>query len=198
MQASTPEAAQGLREPAGINEQLFAQMLQAREAAVAGTDGNASEPASADKNSTADGKKKGPVMLKGARLAFSRPGIIAGRQPNLNKPAPGSQVGGDASPAHDSPCLQRPVSNSWCTRPSPALIRWDWSHDHRPSSAALAGLYIAMLHMPVHAWMMQLTYARLRTTQQDDLECTIICLRLPAVFLAMRSSEHECIPSFPC
>ncbi len=90
-QASTPEVAQGPREPSGINEQLFAQMLQAQQAA-ASADGNASEPASADKNAAADGKKKGPVMLKGARLAFSRPGIISGHQPHLNRASQGSQV----------------------------------------------------------------------------------------------------------
>ena len=80
------------REPSGLNEQLFAQMLQAQQAA-AGGDGSAADPASADKQgSAADGKKKVPVMLKGARLAFSRPGIIAGRQPGPSRPSPGSQV----------------------------------------------------------------------------------------------------------
>ncbi|KAK9852567.1 hypothetical protein WJX84_003127 [Apatococcus fuscideae] len=35
-------------------------------------------------------------MLKGARLAFSRPGIIAGRQPGPSRPSPGSQAGPDS------------------------------------------------------------------------------------------------------
>lgn len=80
------------REPAGLNEQLFAQMLQAQQAATGGESSGA-EPGSADKQgSAADSKKKVPVMLKGARLAFSRPGIISGRQPGPNRPSPGSQV----------------------------------------------------------------------------------------------------------
>ena len=80
------------REPAGLNEQLFAQMLQAQQAA-AGGESSGAEPGSADKQGSAtDSKKKVPVMLKGARLAFSRPGIISGRQPGPNRPSPGSQV----------------------------------------------------------------------------------------------------------
>ena len=89
VQAVTPEVP---REPAGLNEQLFAQMLQAQQAA-AGGESSGAEPGSTDKlGSAADSKKKVPVMLKGARLAFSRPGIVSGRQPGPNRPSPGSQV----------------------------------------------------------------------------------------------------------